>query len=154
MKLELDLNNGGYEMNFKVGDKVKIREDLAVGVGSNGTKAVDEMLKYRGKTATIVELTFMDNYHLDVDDETYERWAWNDGMLEPVSSDSKTQPSYYGKFDLISAVQYGLLDQDTGFAASIKFNAMKYIIRAEHKDDTYTDIDKAIEYLNRLKEGI
>lgn len=67
---------------------------------------------------------------------------------------SKTQPSYYGKFDLITAVQLGLLDQDTGFVASMKFNIMKYTVRAGHKDDAFEDIDKAIEYLNRLKEGI
>lgn len=81
---------------FKVGDKVRIKEDLKVGCGyNNGCIFVQEMEKYKGKVAVIksycippyfndnVEIENANNcrYKLDIDDG---EWSWSPSMLEKV----------------------------------------------------------------------
>ena len=79
---------------FKVGDKVKIREDLKVGCAYNGSCSfVLEMEKYKVKTAVIkkvyipvylndtVENANDYRYELDIDDGY---WCWSSSMLEKV----------------------------------------------------------------------
>lgn len=66
-------------MKFKVGDKVKIREDLSCG-RFGGVYFYDSMKGYRGREAKITYIDSYDNtYHLDIDDNN---WWWTDGMLE------------------------------------------------------------------------
>ena len=73
-------------MKFKVGDIVRIRKDLTPLSNYGKFPFVEEMLKYRGKTATVVNVMDACSYYdLDIDNG----WcAWTDEMLEPV--DSKT----------------------------------------------------------------
>lgn len=79
---------------FKVGDKVKIKEDLKVNCKyNNGCFFVQEMEKYKGKTAVIknsrilvypndtVENVNNYRYRLDIDDG---EWSWSSSMLEKV----------------------------------------------------------------------
>lgn len=65
------------------------------------------------------------------------------------------QPSYYKKngFSPIDAFRQGLISQEEllGF---IKGNVIKYVIRAGKKDDPVKDINKAIDYLEWMKEVI
>ena len=66
-------------MKFKVGDKVKIREDLSFG-RFGGVYFNDSMKRYRGREAKITYIDPYDNtYHLDIDDNN---WWWTNGMLE------------------------------------------------------------------------
>ena len=66
-----------------------------------------------------------------------------------------TQPTYYSQngFSPIDAFKKGLISQEEllGF---IKGNVIKYVIRAGKKDDAVSDIDKAINYLELMKEVI
>lgn len=79
---------------FKVGDKVRIKEDLKVGCAYNdGCIFALEMEKYKGKTAVIknghipvylndtVENVNNYRYELDIDDGY---WWWSSSMLEKV----------------------------------------------------------------------
>ena len=66
-------------MKYKVGDRVKIREDLKVDKRYNDCSFTDKMEKYKGKTATVLETIGRDYYELDIDDH---KWFWSDGMLE------------------------------------------------------------------------
>ena len=61
--------------------------------------------------------------------------------------DSVNHPSHYnkGKFEVIDVIE----DWKLGFHAG---NAVKYIARAEHKENREQDIKKALWYLNRLLE--
>ena len=74
-------------MKFKVGDKVRVREDLKVGDGFGCTTAVVDMLKYRGKIMTIKEArsAVVGNYTIYEIDDDGESWAWTDEMLEPIT---------------------------------------------------------------------
>ena len=79
---------------FKVGDKVRIKEDLKVGCTyNNGCIFALEMEQYKGKTAVIknghipvylndtVENANNYRYELDIDDGY---WWWSSSMLEKV----------------------------------------------------------------------
>lgn len=67
-------------MNFKVGDKVRVRKDLIVGkrYGEDNLSFVDYMEEYKGKQFEIIETSGCD-YKLD-----NSFYYFNDGMLEPV----------------------------------------------------------------------
>lgn len=66
-------------MKYKVGDKVKIREDLRWG-GSFGLWVNDEMIQYAGKT---VEIISTDNDCYNFRGVSY---CWNDKMIEGLVS--------------------------------------------------------------------
>jgi hypothetical protein len=66
---------------YKVGDKVKIREDLEVDKEYNGLSFVKDMEKYKGKIATITEIPLVQHsYKIDIDNSA---WYWIDDMLKP-----------------------------------------------------------------------
>ncbi len=71
-------------MKFKVGDKVRVREDLKVGDGFGCTTVVEDMLKYRGKITTIKQArsSVVGNYTIYEIDDDGKFWAWTDEMLE------------------------------------------------------------------------
>ena len=102
---------------FKVGDKVRIKEDLKVGfVYNDGCSFVLEMEKYKGKTAVIkkvyIHVYLNDNvenandyrYELDIDDGY---WCWSSSMLEKVKERKhfKSLPEDYS----------GTIDVEKGF---------------------------------------
>lgn len=67
-------------MKYKVGDKVKIREDLDTDEMYDGWDCSEEMLQYGGKIATIVKCCD-DSYKINVGDNFYN---WTDEMFEDV----------------------------------------------------------------------
>jgi hypothetical protein len=75
-------------MKYKVGDKVKIREDLIIGKRyNNGITFISNMAQYMGKVATITNIIFGDHYIIDLDDNDY---CWTDEMFEDIVSNSMT----------------------------------------------------------------
>lgn len=65
-------------MKYKVGDKVKIREDLIIGKYYGGDSFMQEMAKFRGKIVTIRDI--------DCGEYTIEElkfgWHWTDEMIK------------------------------------------------------------------------
>ena len=70
-------------MKYKIGDKVKIREDLIVANDYGSDGFVEEMERYKGKTATITDVHW-DKYEIDIDNGD---WYWTDEMLEDIVKD-------------------------------------------------------------------
>jgi hypothetical protein len=68
-------------MKYKVGDKVKIREDLIIKEQYNDLTFVPDMVQYMGKVATITEIRFEDVYGIDLDGCN---WCWTDEMFEDI----------------------------------------------------------------------
>ena len=81
---------------FKVGDKVRIKENLKVGCRyNNGCFFVQEMEKYKGKNAVIknghipaylngnMEIENANNYRYKLDIDNGD-WFWSSSMLEKV----------------------------------------------------------------------
>ena len=66
-------------MRFKVGDKVKILENLPL----EDVGQIPDMLEFEGLEAT-VETVFDQAYHLTVDNH---EWYWMDELLEPVEEE-------------------------------------------------------------------
>lgn len=66
-------------MKYKVGDKVKIREDLHEGYYK--LFCSNDMVSYKGKIVTI-EKVFDDYYYIKED----SMWCWTDGMFEGLVS--------------------------------------------------------------------
>ena len=99
-------------MKYKIGDKVKIREDLEVGKGYNDCTFIKDMEQYKGKIATIYYCYNDDSYDIDLDGGA---WFWTDGMLEDVieseNKDEKTVDiGYYLEYcghRVIQNVYYG-----------------------------------------------
>ena len=67
-------------MNFKVGDKVRVRKDLVVDKDYGGYDFVSSTEKFKGKIVTI-EKVFSNAYFIKEDIKGYK---WTDEMLEPV----------------------------------------------------------------------
>ena len=65
-------------MKYKVGDKVKAREDLEYNVFYGGTRVTKDMIMHKGKILTIRAIEG-GNYLMEEDN-----WCWTDEMLEDV----------------------------------------------------------------------
>jgi hypothetical protein len=69
-------------MKYKVGDKVKIREDLVVDKEYGSQVFVDSMEKYKGKIVTINRVIIEDGYNKECYMINEYPWCWTDEMLE------------------------------------------------------------------------
>lgn len=67
-------------MKYKVGDKVRIREDLVMGGNYGGSVAVDDMADMGGSVVTIERVGNL-GYYIEEDPDGY---CWTDEMFEPV----------------------------------------------------------------------
>ena len=121
-------------MKFKVGDKVRVKEDLNL-----YNDAVSEMLKYKGDIATIMKVFESNNcYKINIDNFG---WLWTDEMFEPVEEDEdiveENTIEYKGKkYDV-----YKEIDCDNN-----KFN--KVLQLKEVKEEILDEEEK--EYLNNV----
>ena len=73
---------------MKVGDIVKIKENLEADKVYGNEFFTLGMEKYRGKQARIIDIitnTGKPFYKLDIDDVDDEKWNWTDDMLNPIS---------------------------------------------------------------------
>lgn len=68
-------------MKYKVGDKVRIREDLVTGENYGGSVAVDDMTDMGGSVVTIERVGEVHGYYIKEDPDEY---CWTDEMFEPV----------------------------------------------------------------------
>lgn len=74
-------------MKYKVGDKVRIREDLEVGKEYNSCTFIIDMKKYKGEIATITYCYDDDSYDIDLDEGA---WFWTDDMLKDIDDVATT----------------------------------------------------------------
>lgn len=68
-------------MEYKIGDVVRIKDNLQVGEKYGGCNVIDDMLKYTGMVDTIEYIDKEGDYHLANDNNPY---VWNKDMLEPA----------------------------------------------------------------------
>lgn len=84
-------------MEYKIGDLVKIREDLQVGEKYGECSVIPDMLKFRGAVDTIEYIDKDGDYHLATYDNPY---VWNKDMLEPALTINQA------KMDRLDIYQY------------------------------------------------
>lgn len=141
-------------MRYKIGDKVRVREDLVVNKSYGIDTFVDNMEKLKGKVVTISDITSRTKgeYHIKEDREKY---FWTAEMLEPAEKEVAgvpvstknnpvSHPSHYtdGRIEVIDFIQDKKLDFCRG-------NVVKYICRAGKKggkDKEIEDLKKARQY--------
>lgn len=75
-------------MKYKVGDKVRIREDLVMGGDYGGSVAVDDMIDLCGSVVTIERVGAAFGYYIEEDPDDY---CWTDEMFEPVEEMSAVE---------------------------------------------------------------
>lgn len=93
-------------MKYKVGDKVRIREDL-IEKQYDGLRFVPSMAQYKGKVATITDILWNDCYTIDLDGKD---WHWTDGMFEDIKDAKNVDIGYYLDYcghRVIKNVYYG-----------------------------------------------
>ena len=134
-------------MKYKVGDKVKVREDLEVDKKYGTEEFVEEMEEYRGKIVTI-DTVNKDDYYIEEDKQT---WAWTEEMLEDVKNDNKSIGQIID--DILSNPEM-ILKQANRIATKAK-EALEKIER-ENKELKATIIEKEkyIEYLKGEIDGM
>lgn len=75
-------------MRYKVGDKVRIREDLVTGGNYGGSIAVDDITDMGGSVVTIERVDKVLGYYIEEDPNGY---FWTDEMFEPVDKMSAAE---------------------------------------------------------------
>lgn len=121
-------------MKYKVGDKVKIKENLVARTNYGEADFADNMCKYKGKEA-IVKKRGSIFYRLDIDGETY---LWTDEMLEPVEEMSAEEAIKLSGEMCSSSACY----ECPVFKSREKYSEMCNVFRKEHAE----------EYLEILKQ--
>ncbi len=147
-------------MEYKAGDKVRVRKDLSAGDYYGGVFCNPEMERKAGKVVTIEHKTPFGRYKIGED-----CWDWVSEMFEGLAEelpqqdkvaemlgcepkeipqdDAVSHPSHYtdGKIEVIDFIQ----DKHLDFARG---NVVKYIARAGKKDKSkeLEDLKKAKQY--------
>lgn len=95
-------------MEYKIGDVVRIKDNLQVGEKYGGCNVIDDMLKYRGMVDTIEYIDKEGDYLLANDNNPY---VWNKDMLEPALTVKQA------KMDRLDIYQYILNNLEETYKA-------------------------------------
>lgn len=128
-------------MKFKVGDKVKIREDFSRTKHYKVTP-VSNMEKYRGRIARVKRISSEGNYNLDIDGM---RWYWSDDMLEPY----KTKESNFNKSDLKDGDKCTLKNGQVVFVdktSNYGFSSIDEQLRYFNDDVSIVKVERPAQY--------
>lgn len=105
---------------LKVGDKVKVREDLAIRqcMGYNGQCFVTgEMRKYIGEVVTISKINNYDRYSIKEDDNKYR---WTEDMFDKIEEDNNIKELTFK--EVVAKIKEGETWESTN-----------YIIKCSHR---------------------
>lgn len=128
-------------MKYKVGDKVRVREDLIVGARYGNDNFISDMKEYAGKTMTVVAISSLGKYRLKED--IYD-CNWTDGMLEDAEDitilvkDNKVIAKMGNKVGIAKCSPEDEFDIFTGARLAID--------RLEEKCNSYAWLKKGVEY--------
>ena len=157
-------------MKFKVGDKVVVKKQLISGVDYGSFPFVNSMKERRGKVVTIREINLRRMAYEIAEDggDAY----WTDDMLEPITDpladkiqernhkhtngltdDKVNSPSHYtrGDIEVIEIIKQLTQGYDP-FEAYLVGNTIKYLARANYKENKQQDLEKAEWHINKLLE--
>ena len=102
-------------MEYKIGDVVKVREDLQVGEKYGECNFIESMLKYKGKMYIIADIDFDGDYSLKsiANPEDTNYYSWHKDMLEPAEIKESTT----SKMDRLGIYQYLLNNLEETYEA-------------------------------------
>jgi hypothetical protein len=96
-------------MKYKVGDRVKVRNDLIVDRCYNGFYFNKDMTRWRGQIVTISEVENKDPCYRIKEDEGEYKWGWVDEMFEDTVENKKYKVGDKVRIreDLVHGKEYG-----------------------------------------------
>ncbi|MBU5487007.1 hypothetical protein KQI77_02360 [Clostridium sp. MSJ-8] len=126
-------------MKYKVGDKVKVREDLEVDKKYGNKDFIDLMEQYKGKIVTIASIE--SNYY--VIEEDNGTWAWTDEMLESIEKGEKNNMNIEKLNEEYKNKMDALMEEYKTKVKEVTKKEEPYI--NEGQDYFYVDYDFAVE---------
>lgn len=126
-------------MKYKVGDKVRIREDLVIGGNYGGSVAVDDMADMGGSVVTIERVGNL-GYYIEEDPDGY---CWTDEMFEGLVEEELTAEETIKVFGDLCA--RGCKDCELGKLVKESRYLFCSDYRREHPD-------KVVEIIKRWKK--
>lgn len=131
-------------MKYKIGDVIKVRDDLQEDKMYGKCSSIDDMLKFRGTTDIIKDIDSDGDYRLANNNNPY---VWSEEMLEPVTvADDLKQYTHVSnmkykigdivkiKDNLQEGKEYGECDISEGM---LKFRGTLNIIENIDEDGNY-----------------
>ena len=101
-------------MKYKIGDLVRIKDNLQEGEIYGTCDVVEDMLKFRGTLDIIENIDEDGNYHLANNNNPY---VWNEEMLELVAIKNDLKQSTTPKIDRLGIYQYLLNNLEETYKA-------------------------------------
>ena len=132
-------------MGYKIGDLVKIREDIQVGERYGECRVIEPMLKFKGIVDTIKYIDMNGDFELADDDNNF---AWNKDMVElvtPIERAASTKELTQTKRDRLDIYEYILngleqtyKDKNNDYGNSVadtyeKFGCVSFLVRITDK---------------------
>ena len=126
-------------MKYKVGDKVRVREDLVTGGNYGGSVAVDDMTDMGGSVVTIERVGEVHGYYIKEDPDEY---CWTDEMFEPVEEELTAEEAIKIQAEMCS----GIMCKDCAIE-KLRYDSHCNCVEYRSKNP-----DKAIEILKQWKK--
>lgn len=125
---------------YKVGDKVRVRSDLEVGISYGIPNFVGGMRKFLGKEVTISFVDYSDDtYKIKEDDDFW----WSDEMFEGFSEESK-----FHIYDTVKHEKYGIGTVIDMGRKSKKTGRRMLKIEFDNWDEDFPNYDENIVWLD------
>lgn len=126
-------------MKYKVGDKVRIREDLVTGGNYGGSVAVDDMTDMGGSVVTIGRVGEVHGYYIEEDPDEY---CWTDEMFEPVEEELTAEEAIKIQAEMCR----GIMCKDCAI------DKLRYDSHCECAEYRSKNPDKVLEILKQWKK--
>lgn len=144
-------------MKYKVGDKVRIREDLVMGVDYGCAIVVDDMKDMGGSVVTI-ERVCGNGYYIEEDPDEY---CWTDEMFEPVEEELTAEEAIKVLADMCTRecknCELGKLVKESKYSFCSDYrrehpDKVVEILKQWRKDHEKKEIDIELAYVVRVIE--
>lgn len=129
-------------MEYKIGDVVRIKDNLQVGEKYGGCNVIDDMLKYRGMVDTIEYIDDDGDFELASEDNAF---AWNKDMVELIKQTKHISDLKSVKMDRLGIYEYILNHLEETYEAKNndygnsvadtydKFGSVSFLVRITDK---------------------
>lgn len=104
----------GNDMGYKVGDVVRIKNDLQVGEKYGKCRVIESMLKFKGTLDTIESIDKDGDFELANEDNPY---SWHKDMVVPIKQIIPINDLESGKMDRLAIYQYILNNLEETYKA-------------------------------------
>lgn len=145
-------------MKYKVGDIVKIKDDLSVEKYEEQSEQgiVEDMIAYRGQIAKVIEIDlFNRSYRLDIDNGN---WAWEEFILEDVKC---YEPTFDEEIveQFLRNVNVDYTEYEEEIIGDISYNAIKSLFMKNTKlkqenSELKNRLAERVKYSQKLEEDL